>query len=250
MDPALPDALAHAWDRVVADVADRQPAPGGTVLLGTAAAALLLVLWQPAWRRARYVVTIAHEGGHAVIAVLCGRRLSGVRLHSDTSGLTVSRGRPRGPGMVATFAAGYPAPTVIGLVAAVLLSRGYALAALWTAVLLLALLLVQIRNVFGLYVVLLAAAVVAAVSWWAAAEAKVALAHLGTWFLLFGAPRAVAELQLLRLRGRGHESDADHLARLTRVPGGVWVTLFAAATVGGAVLGVVLLTAQAGVTPP
>lgn len=250
VDPALPDALAHAWDRVVADVADRQPAPGGTVLLGTAAAALLLVLWRPAWRRARHVVTIAHEGGHAVTAVLCGRRLSGVRLHSDTSGLTVSRGRPRGPGMVATFAAGYPAPTVIGLVAAVLLSRGYALAALWAAVLLLALLLLQIRNFFGLYVVLLAAVVVVAVSWWAAPEAKVALAHVGTWFLLFGAPRAVVELQSLRRRGRGQESDADQLARLTRIPGGVWVALFAATTVGGAVLGVVLLAARAGATPP
>ncbi|MGC5024970.1 M50 family metallopeptidase [Tsukamurella sp. DT100] len=250
MDPALPDALAHAWDRVVADVADRQPAPSTAVLVGTAVAALVLVLWRPAWRRARHVVTIAHEGGHAVTAVLCGRRLSGVRLHSDTSGLTVSRGRPRGPGMVATFAAGYPAPTVIGLVAAVLLSRGYALAALWAAVLLLALLLLQIRNFFGLYVVLLAAAVVVAVSWWAAPDAKVALAHVGTWFLLFGAPRAVAELQSLRRRGRGQESDADQLARLTRIPGGVWVALFAATTVGGAVLGVVLLAARAGATPP
>lgn len=250
VDHTPPDALAHAWDRVVADIAARSPAPSAAVLVGTAVAALVLILWRPAWRRARHVVTIAHEGGHAVTAVACGRRLSGVRLHSDTSGLTVSRGRPRGPGMIATFAAGYPAPTVIGLVAAVLLCRGYALAALWAAVLLLALLLVQIRNVFGLYVVLLAAAVVIAVSWWAPPEAKVALAHLGTWFLLFGAPRAVAELQSLRRRGRGHESDADQLARLTRIPGGVWVALFAATTVGGAVLGVALLTARAGLSPP
>ncbi|NMD58179.1 M50 family metallopeptidase [Tsukamurella conjunctivitidis] len=218
--------------------------------MGTAVAALVLVLWRPAWRRARHVVTIAHEGGHAVIAVACGRRLSGVRLHSDTSGLTVSRGRPSGPGMVATVAAGYPAPTVVGLIAAVLLSRGYALAALWAAVLLLALLLVWIRNFFGLYVVLLAAAVVVAVSWWAPPEAKVALAHLGTWYLLFGAPRAVVELQRLRRRGRGRESDADQLAQLTGIPGGLWVTLFALATSGGAVLGVLLLAARAGLLPP
>ncbi|CAM3621976.1 M50 family metallopeptidase [Tsukamurella ocularis] len=249
VDSALPDALAHAWDRVVADVADRQPVPGPAVLLGTAVAALVLVLWRPAWRRARHVVTIAHEGGHAVVAMLCGRRLSGVRLHSDSSGLTVSRGRPRGPGTVATFAAGYPAPTVIGLVAAVFLARGYALAALWAAVLLLALLLVQIRNFFGLYVVLLAAAVVVAVSWWAPPEAKVALAHLGTWFLLVGAPRAVVELQQVRRRGRGHESDADQLARLTRIPGGLWVVLFATLTGGGAVVGALLLVARAGGLP-
>src|SRR5690606_25448140 len=60
------DVLAHAWERIVADVADRQPAPGPALLLGTAVVALVLVLWGPAWRRARHVVTIAHEGGHAV----------------------------------------------------------------------------------------------------------------------------------------------------------------------------------------
>ena len=37
-------------------------------------------------------VTIAHEGGHAVAALLTGRRLRGIRLHSDTSGLTLSAG--------------------------------------------------------------------------------------------------------------------------------------------------------------
>lgn len=246
VDRPLPDVLSQAWERIVADVAARSPAPGAPVLVGTAVAALVLVLWGPAWRRARHVVTIAHEGGHAVVAVACGRRLSGVRLHSDTSGLTVTRGRPGGPGMIATFAAGYPAPTAVGLVAAVLLSRGYALAALWAAVLLLALLLVWIRNFFGLSVVLLAAALVVAVSWWAPPEAKVALAHLGTWFLLFGAPRAVVELHRLRRRGHGQGSDADQLARLTGIPGGLWVALFALTTGGGAVLGVVLLGARAG----
>ena len=43
-----------------------------------------------------------HEAGHALTAVLTGRRLTGIRLHSDTSGLTLSTGRPSGPGMVAT----------------------------------------------------------------------------------------------------------------------------------------------------
>ena len=40
-----------------------------------------------------------------------GRRLDGIRLHSDTSGLTVSRGKPTGIGMVLTAAAGYTAPS-------------------------------------------------------------------------------------------------------------------------------------------
>ena len=66
----------------------------------TAALALGLVLSRVAWPYTRMLVTITHEGGHAVAALLAGRRLQGIRLHSDTSGLTVSSGRPSGPGTV------------------------------------------------------------------------------------------------------------------------------------------------------
>jgi Peptidase M50B-like len=37
----------------------------------------------------------------------------------------------------------------------------------------------------------------------------------------------VVALQLGRRRGRARGSDADQLAMLTRVPGGLWVTFFA-----------------------
>ena len=49
------------------------------------------------------------------------------------------------------------------------------------------------------------------------------------WFLLFGGLRSVRELQRGRRRGPtpfGVESDADALARLTGVPGGMWAGLF------------------------
>ena len=58
-----------------------------------------------------------------------------------------------------------------------------------------------------------------------------------TWFLLLAAPRPVVELQEQRRRGRGRSSDADVLARLTRVPGLLWVGLFLVVTVGCLVLG-------------
>ena len=59
----------------------------------------------------------------------------------------------------------------------------------------------------------------------------------GTWFLLLAAPRPVLELQSLRRRGQARTSDADQLARLTRIPGLVWVGVFLAVTVGCLVLG-------------
>jgi len=58
-----------------------------------------------------------------------------------------------------------------------------------------------------------------------------------TWFLLLGAVRPVLELQSERSRGRASTSDADILARLTHVPGLIWVGVFLVVTVGSAVLG-------------
>ena len=67
------------------------------MVVGACLVALLLMAPQ-AWPRTRHLVTIAHEGAHGVVALLSGRSLSGIRLHSDTSGLTLSRGGPRASG--------------------------------------------------------------------------------------------------------------------------------------------------------
>ena len=207
------------------------------VVAATAGLAALLVLVPEAWARTRHLVTIAHEGAHAIAAVLTGRRLHGIRLHSDTSGVTLSRGRPTGPGMVVTAAVGYAGPGLLGLGAAALLDAGHAVGLLWAALALLALLLVQIRNWFGLWSVLATGAAVLAVSWWAPPQLQSAFAYLLTWFLLLAAPRPVLELQAERRRHRGRGSDADQLARLTRLPGTAWVAVFFASTVATLVLG-------------
>jgi hypothetical protein len=222
------DVLTSVWGDIAGT---QQPLDRRGVLL-TAGVAALLVLVPTLWRQSRHVVTIAHEGAHGVAALVTGRSLSGIRLHSDTSGLTVSRGRPRGPGMIATAFAGYVGPALLGLGAAYLLGRQHALAVLWLSVVLLALLLLQIRNFFGLYVVALAGLAVFAVSWWGSGQLQTVAAFVGTWFLLLAAPRPVLELQQQRRRGQARTSDADVLARLTRLPGLLWVVVLLAVTVG------------------
>lgn len=229
----LGDDLTRVWSEVVG----QQPAPRPAVVVGCGLAALLLVLAPAAWHLSRHVVTIAHEGAHGVAALLSGRSLVGIRLHSDTSGLTLSRGRSRGPGMVLTALAGYPGPALLGLAAAWLLREQHALAVLWLAVLLLALLLLQIRNFFGLWVVLLAGAGVLAVSWWGSGVVQSSVAYVGAWFLLLAAPRPVLEMQSARRRRRTRTSDADLLASLTPLPGLVWVCVFLVLTVGALALG-------------
>jgi hypothetical protein len=162
------EVLGRFWERVTETVPDLP----SSVLLSTAAVAALLVLSPALWRPTRHVVTIAHEGAHGLVALAAGRRLSGIRLHSDTSGLTVSAGRPTGLGMVLTCAAGYTGPGLFGLGAAALLATGHAVGLLWALLGLLALLLVQIRNWYGLWSVLVTGGVVFAATWWLPADGR------------------------------------------------------------------------------
>jgi hypothetical protein len=104
-------------------------------------------------------------------------------------------------------------------------------------VLLLAVLLLQIRNFYGLWAVLVAGALAFAVSWWASGTVQSLVAYAGTWFLLLAAPKTVLELQHQRRRGKARTSDADMLARLTRLPGIVWVGFFLVVDVAALLLG-------------
>ena len=177
--------MSEVWDNITS----AQPEASLRLVIGTGVVALLLIAWRPVWRHTRQVVTIAHEGAHGLVAALAGRKLSGIRLHSDTSGVTVSRGKPDGPGMIAVLLAGYPGPALFGLAAAFVLSRGYAVGLLWGLLLALVLLLLQIRNLFGLWSVLAFGTLVFAVSWWGSEQVQSGFAHLLTWFLLLAAPR-------------------------------------------------------------
>ncbi|GAB2626160.1 M50 family metallopeptidase [Streptomyces capparidis] len=219
--------FTDVWDRVVGT----QPDPPSWLVVATAVVALAAIVPGAAWRVSRNVVTIAHEGGHGLAALLTGRRLEGITLHSDTSGLTVSRGRPTGPGMVLTAAAGYTAPPLLGAGGAWLLAAGHITALLWTAIALLAALLVMVRNAFGVLSVLVTGGVFLAVSWLAEPEVQAAFAYSAVWFLLLAGARPVAELQGRRARGAAADSDADQLGRLTHVPGGVWVAAFGSVAV-------------------
>jgi Peptidase M50B-like len=225
--------ISEIWSRAT----EQLPAPEQRVVWTTAVIALAIVACGPTWRLSRHVVTIAHEGAHAVAALLSGRRLSGIRLHSDTSGLTLSYGKPQGFGMIVTALAGYTGPGLVGLGAAFMLRQGYGVGLLWALIALLALMLAQIRNWFGLLSILVSAAVLISVSWFASTQWQTIVAYTVTWFLLIGAPRPVIELQAQRRRGSARNSDADMLARLTPLPGLFWVSVFFVVTVGSLVLG-------------
>ena len=234
------DSVSDLWDTLLG----AQPDPPGLLVLVTAVIALAVVAFRPLWRVARNAITIAHEGGHALVALLTGRKLRGIRLEFDTSGLTLSAGRPTGPGMMFTLLAGYIAPSLVGLGGAWLLGGNRITLLLWVAVVLLLLMLINIRNVFGAVSVLVTGAIVFGVSWYATPQVQAAFAYVGVWFLLIGGVRPVFELQKLRSRGRMPESDADQLAGVTHVPALFWVGLFLVVDVAALVIGSFMLAGQ------
>ena len=233
------NVLARLWDRV----SGSQPLPPAWVIGLTGLVALAVVLDTRSWRLAGKVITIAHEGGHALVSVLSGRRLDGIRLHADSSGVTYSRGRRNGPGLVLTAAAGYIMPSLLGAGAAALLAARHLTAMLWLALVLLVATFLAVRNLFGAVAVLVTAGGVFVVSYYATAVVQAGFAYLAAWFLLFGGVRPVLELargSLGRQRwARG--SDADQLARLTGAPAGLWVTLFMLVSLAALVIGAALL---------
>jgi hypothetical protein len=220
------------WDSIFGP----QSEPPDTVVLVTAGIALVVVFVSALWRPARNVITIVHEAGHALVALLAGRRLSGIRLHSDTSGLTLTRGKPHGPGMVCTALAGYVAPSLLGLLFAALVGAERVAALLIVCAVLLLGVLIMVRNAFGVFSVLVTGAVLVGVSWVATDDIQSAFAYGITWFLLLGGIRPVFELQRKRWRHRARDSDADQLARLTGAPGVFWVAMFLMINLGSLVL--------------
>ncbi|MGP9018694.1 M50 family metallopeptidase [Streptomyces sp. BR1] len=208
-----------------------QAAPAQWLVVVTGIAALAVVVPHGVWRLSRNAITIAHEGGHGLVALLTGRRLDGIRLHSDTSGLTVSRGRPTGLGMILTAAAGYTAPPLLGLGGAYLLAAHHVTLLLWLATALLIAMLVMIRNAYGVLTVVLSGAAFLLVSWLTSPDVQSVFAYTVVWFLLLGGVRPAFELQGKRRRHNSGDSDADQLARLTHVPPALWLFMFHAVSV-------------------
>jgi Peptidase M50B-like len=239
--------VAVFWDRLTA----AHSAPPGWVVALSAFIALVTVASPLLWRVSRIAITIAHESGHAAASVLSGRRLEGIRLHADTSGETVSRGRRTGPGVVVTALAGYVTPPLLGAGAAALLAAGRATLLLALLLLLLAVTLVLVRNWYGILAVLLTGGALVSVIAAADPALRAAFAYAVAWFLLFGGVRPVAELARTRGRGQGRgqggravrrpASDADQLGWLTGVPAGVWVALFWLVALAALALGARLL---------
>lgn len=180
--------------------------------------AMLLVLPRRAWRWARLGVTAVHESGHAVIALLVGRKVTAIHLRPDSSGVTIHYGPGGWVRRTMTAAAGYPAPGLLGLGGAwlvehhepriwlgALLALGVLNVVLW------------VRNLFGLVVVV---AWVAGVGWLIArgtVGVDALISGVAVWYLVIGGLRSTVEVPRAPA-----PSDAADIGRLVHLPGGLF----------------------------
>lgn len=122
-----------------------------------------------------------------------------------------------------------------------MLVAGRSIGLLWLLVALLSLMLLLIRNAYGVLVLLVAGAAVFAITWYLTPAWQSAVAYLITWVLLIAAPKPVVELIIQRRQGRDHGSDVAQLSRLTSIPGGLWAGLFLICSLAGLAVGTVVL---------
>lgn len=209
------------------------------VIIGGTLALLVTLL---GWPVAGHLITAAHEGGHALMGSAAGGAVASVRMSSRRTGETGVRGITGASADLVAFA-GYIAPSVFGVVGAILLDDGQVRGLLWVALFFLFLLLLQVNDLFSLFLVVAFGGMVGLVLVKASPGAQTLFAYTWTWFLLIGGLRHTFDQPSDEpgIRRSVIGADAGILRRSTFVPAVLWMAVFwvfafAALGFGGGIL--------------
>lgn len=209
------------WSDDKVNPADEVPVVGTPLAYGIGFLVLLLVVFAGPWGAS--LVTVAHEGGHAVVGVLTFRGLKGFNLYEDGGGDTDFDRLYWSVSDLFMRFAGYPMPSLLGWGGADLTRRGHLETVLWLGLLLLLASFFIAANQLAIAITLIATLLV---GWIALAGSPVVQAATAVtlvwWMLIGGAIDATVWLS------RADGSDAAMLARRTWVPRIVWHGLWAA----------------------
>jgi hypothetical protein len=203
------------------------------------AALIAWILAVPMFFAGKFLYVLAHEGGHAFLAVLLFRLVKGIDIKKTGEGGT-ERERAMWPFGILISAFGYLGPSLFGLLAAWLLLHDPAATVLWGSIAFLAVMLLATRGFLGpLLIICLMVALYQVVT--KAEPSMVALtAHLWTWFLLISG----VQQMLLFMRDRHYNikgNDTEALRAATLLPTFVWGAILLLGTIaalayGGAML--------------
>jgi len=181
------------------------------------------------WRFVRHFSVIAHEGAHVAASWSVGNKVSGVTLNRDATGVTATQ-RTGGLKSVIIGVAGYLGPSLFGLATACLIALGQVTTALVLALVCLAVMLILIRNFFGVISVAISGLIVFLVLRYGSPEVQAVAACALSWFLLFSGVRWV----LMHGTGAG---DAAILTGNTHIPKFIWATFWLVISVAALWLG-------------
>jgi Peptidase M50B-like len=205
------------------------PLPGGiAALIGVAA--LVVVMVPFLWPLARHFNVIAHEGAHALAAVLLGFTLEAVILKRETGETSFKAIRGAILRLVLVGFVGYLGPSLFGLAAAKLIETGRVVTVLWLVIVLLVLLFFTLARSLGMISVPVAVLLLVLVTRYAHAWLEEVVVYGLTWLLLLDGVRiAVA-----------HGADAVDAGKLrdrTHIHPRLWSLLWIAGTLLAVVIG-------------
>jgi hypothetical protein len=220
--------------------------PSAALVLGTGMLALVVVF--VVWPLVKYAIRVAHAGGQAVTASMFADGVASMRLTGSRSITVVKGGKGLGGFLVSLV--GYLSPSLFGLFGALLLRGGAAKAVLWLSLVFLALILLQLGNLFGWLVVLATGTVLFLVARGASGGVQTFVAYTWVWLLLLGGFREALALPALRraintaakdkdeAKAKAYaNSDLVRLRKVTYLPTLLWVGFYQLATLGAVLLG-------------
>jgi len=209
------------------------PAP---VALSIGALVFIAMLFPALWKIANHAETVVHEAAHAMVGFVAGRSIRRVEINPNGGGST--RMEPQaGFGYGVAAFAGYVGPSAAGLFAAWLISIGRIVAVLWFGGLLLAVMVLMVRNFFGGIVILACGALLYLILRYTTAVVETAAAYAGTWFLLLSGPK-----DALRVAKKPKDvGDAKILAGMTPLWPSAWCFLWVVGTIAALVAGGAIL---------
>jgi hypothetical protein len=184
------------------------------------------------WPVTRYLITIAHEGGHVVAGAATGGKIVSVTVNADGTGLTKATLKPN---RFLFWLVGYVGPSLFGILGATILVNGMDPdVILWLSFALLVLIFFQIRNLFGWFAVIIGGLTFFMVARYGTPIGRTVLAYSWVWFLLIGG--FLHTVQSNR-KSVGWSADAASLRDFTKLPRGFWGLLWWLATLAALVYG-------------
>jgi Peptidase M50B-like len=200
-------------------------------------AIVAFVIAVPLWRISMYAITLAHEGGHALIGLILGGKLAKKKIVLNRDGGGATHLVIGGLGRFLMLLAGYLGPSAVGYAGVQMLIHGFDPRTILIINLVFAIfVLVLTRNLFGLLVAAGTAALLWTVAMRAAPDVQRVFAYVWVWFMLIGSTRVIPHLYRSVARQTGTE-DPELLQKHTHVGDVVWLFVFWLGTVAALVYG-------------